>query len=125
MKKNFALIYKYFCFKNLPQPYFRSVMTLIGFSIMFLSLLFAIFPLPLNFNPFGISKETINNYVYGGIYVAVLYFIIAFVFKKKYLEKYSFTDKELKACGRYIVVLFLILFFVLFSVIILQVRNRW
>jgi hypothetical protein len=123
--KNLALIYKYYYSKKLPQPYFRTIMTVIGFLVMIVSIFFSIFPLPLYFNPFGISKKKIVDYGYGIIFIAILYFIISTKVKKKYLEEYFFTEKQIKNCGRYIIILFCILFCILFGAIILQIRNKW
>jgi len=123
--KNLALIYKYYYYKKLPQPYFRTIMTVIGFLIMLVSIFFSIFPLPLHFNPFGIGKKTIVDYGYGLIFITILYFIISRIVKKEYLEEYFFTERQIKNCGRYIIILFCILFCILFSAIILQIRHKW
>ena len=125
MKRLAALIYKQYTFRNIPDAYFRLVMTLTGFVILHLSLLFVFFPLPFYLNPFGINKVPIINYVYGGIFVGLLYFIFSLVFKKKDLEKYSFTEDQVKSCKRKIIIYFLILLLLLAAGLILHVRNRW
>src|SRR6266516_1981906 len=98
MKKIVALIYKQYSFRNIPDAYFRSIMTLLGFFILLFSLLFVFFPLPSYLNPFDIDKIQIKDYVYGGIFLGVLYFITTSLFKKKDLDKYSFTEEQLKIC---------------------------
>jgi hypothetical protein len=83
MKKLFASIYQYYLSRKLDMPYFRSIITVIGFLIMGLSLLFLIFPLPLNWNPFGVSGNGIINYLYGGIFIGLLYFVFLSGFYKE------------------------------------------
>ena len=125
MKKIVALIYKQYSFRNIPDAYFRSLMTLIGFFILHLSLLFIFFPLPFYLNPFDINKTPIVNYVYFGICTGLLYLVVSLTFKKKDLEKYSFTEDQLKACKRNIVIYFFILLLLLLVGLILHVRDRW
>lgn len=125
MKRLVALIYRQYTFRNIPDAYFRLVMTLTGFVVLHLSLLFVFFPLPFYLNPFGVNKVPIINYVYGGIFVGLLFFFFSLIFKKKDLEKYSFAEDQLKSCKRNIVIYFLILLLLLALGLILHVRDRW
>lgn len=125
MKKIVALVYAYFSLKKLPAPYFRTIMVFAGLIIFHFFLLYAIFPIPKSLSPFGMNKIAIKNYISGGIFFGVLYFIIAFIFNKKILEGYSFSEKQLKIGIRKLLIYFIILFFLIFLISILHVRNRW
>jgi|GEM_PF-2801755 len=125
MKKIVALIYQQYSYRNIPDAYFRSLMTIIGFFILHYSLVFIYFPLPSYLNPFGISKVSIINYVYGGIFVGILYLLLSVIYKKEKLNEYSFTEKELVVCKRTLIIYFFILLILLTVGLILHVRNRW
>jgi hypothetical protein len=125
MKKLVASFYKYYCLKKLDIPYFRSIMTLIGFFFMHFLLLFAIFPLPKKLNPFAIEAKSIIIYGYAICIILLLYIVSSLLFRKKELEKYTFTTKQLKVRGRTIVIYFFALLFLLGLSLILKVRTRW
>ena len=125
MKKIVAIVYAYFSLKKFPAPFFRTVMVFAGLIIFHFFLIYAIFPIPKSLSPFGMNKLAINNYISGGIFFGILYFVIASIFNKKILEGYSFTTEELKIGMRNLLIYFIILFFLIFFISIFHVRNIW
>lgn len=125
MKKIVALVYLYFISKELPAPFFRTIIVFSGLIIFHFFLLYAIFPIPKYLSPFGMNKLAINNYISGGVCFAILYIIIATIFNKKILERYSFSREQLKIGMRNLVVYFVILFFLIFLISLFNIRDRW
>ena len=124
MTKLIASLYKYFCFKKLPQPYFRTIIIFSFIGILFYFFLYALFPIPWKFNPFGMNKLPISNYVSGGLFLGAIYLIISLIFKKKNLEQYSFTETELKKSFRNILLIFIFLFCLIMVLSVLHVRDK-
>lgn len=122
--KLIASLYKYFCFKKLPSPYFRTIIFFSFLVILFYFVLYAIFPIPHNFSPFGMNKIPILNYISGGLFLGIIYLIISMVFKKKDLEQYTFTETELKKSARIIILIFIFLFCLIMTLAVLHVRNK-
>ena len=124
MIKIIASIYKYFCFKKLPSPYFRTIIFFSFIAISFYFFFYAIFPIPEKFSPFGMNKLPILNYVSGGLFLGAIYLVLSLRFKKKDLEQYSFTDIELKRGFRNIILFFIVLFCLIMTLGILHVRDK-
>jgi hypothetical protein len=122
--KIIASLYKYFCFKKLPTPYFRTIIFFSFIAILFYFFLYAIFPIPEKFNPFGMNKLPILNYVSGGLFFGAIYLGISIVFKKTDLEQYSFSETELKKSIRNIFLFFIFLFCLIMTLGVLQVRDK-
>ncbi len=124
MTKIMASIYKYFLFKKLPSPYFRTIIFFSFLVILFYFLLYGIFPIPHNFSPFGMNKVPILNYVSGGLFLGLIYLVISMLFKKSDLDQYIFTETELKKNARNIILIFVILFCLIMTLAIFHVRDK-
>ena len=124
MTKLIASLYKYFCFKKLPQPYFRAIIFFSFIGILFYFFLYVLFPIPEKFNPFGMNQLPILNYVSGGLFLGAIYLVISLIFKKKDLEQYSFTETELKKSMRNIILFFIFLFCLIMTLSVLHVRDK-
>lgn len=124
MTKIIASLYRYFSFKRLPSPYFRTIIFFSFLVILFYFVLYGISPIPHNFNPFGMNEIPISNYISGGLFPGMIYLIISMIFKEKDLRQYTFTDTELKKSVRDIIVIFIFLFCLIMALAILHVRDR-
>ena len=124
MTKLIASLYKYFCYKNLDQPYFRAIIFFSFIGVLFFFLLNAVLPLPHELNPFEMSKTRISNYVSGGLFLGLIYIVISMIYKKKNLDQYSFSEKELKKGARNIIFIFIFLFCLIMILAIFHVRNK-
>ena len=125
MKKIVALTYCYFYSRKLPTPYFRTIMTFVVLIIFQFLVLYAIFPIPRDFIPFGMNKTIIGNYLFGSICFGILYFIVSSLFKKKSLEQFSFTEKQAKKCLVNLGIYFVILVLAIITSSALHLRNKW
>lgn len=125
MKEIVALVYKYFCAKKLPTPYFRTIMVFSGLIIIHLILLYAIFPIPNSLNPFGASKNDIENWIPTGIVLFIIYFTVSFVYKKNALKNYYFNKNQIKKTMRNILLYFIIILFLIFLASFFHIRNAW
>ena len=124
MTKIMASIYKYFSFKKLPSPYFRTIIFFSFLVILIYFLLYAIFPIPHNFSPFGMNKIPILNYISGGLFLGLIYLVISIAFKKKDLDRYTFTETELRKSARNIIFIFVLLFCLIMTLAIFHVREK-
>ena len=125
MNRFAVALYQYFLIRKLPTPYFRTIMVLVGFFMLHTFLLFSIFPISETLSPFGNSKMQIKNWIPTGIFIGVLYLILSLVFKKSYLERHSFPDKQRK---RYLHILTIYSVTIAASIVlcsVYHVRNKW
>ena len=125
MLKIISLIYAQFVFRKIPTPYFRTIMTLIGYFIFHFLLLFVYFPIPNYLNPFAIDKIPIVNYFYGAILIAFMYLIISRYLNKKQLGTFSFTGEQIKVCSRNMILYFILLLILLALGLLFHIRDMW
>lgn len=125
MRRRMALLYKYFQLKNLPMPYFRTIIAFSALLTFHLFLIYVIFPVPGYFTPFGLSKVPIINYAIGVLWFGILYLVFSIFFKTKDLEFYSFTEDEIKKGALKLLLYFILLFILIFSFSVLKVRRLW
>lgn len=122
MKRIIALVYQSYVFKKFSIPYVRALMVLILSVIILLSIILGSFKL--NFvNPFGLSDKAGINLLIGGLFVFLLLGVCSLLFKKRDLEEYHFTEKQLKHATTYIAVYFLALILLLLATLILRARH--
>lgn len=124
MTKIIASLYKYFSFKRLPSPYFRTIIFFSFLVILIYFVLYGIFPIPHNFNPFGMTKIQISNYISGGLFLGMIYLVLSMIFKEKDLKQYTFTDTQLEKSARNIILIFIFLFCLIMTLAVLHVRDR-
>lgn len=125
MRRRVALMYGYFRLKNLSIPYFRTVMVFSGVLTFHFFLIYAIFPIPIYFTPFGVSKVPIINYAIALLWFGILYLIFSLLFRKRDLESYSFTENELKKGSLKLFLYFVFLFLLTFIFSMINVRMLW
>ena len=125
MEEIIAKTYYYFLRKKLPTPYFRTIIIFCGFTILHCFVLFEIFPFPKYFNPFRMSKIPIENYIAGLIFLGLIYSIFTIIFKKKQLEKYSFTESQIKYFMPKMFLYFVLLFAAIIILSTMHLREKW
>jgi len=125
MTRAIASLYQYFCFKKMTSPYFRTIIACSGIVMFLFLLLIATFPIPLSFDFFGHSKSPLQNYISGALLLGLCYFVISAFFRKEQLEKYSFTEKQLRLSVRYFSFTVLIIFFLIMTISIFHIRDKW
>ena len=124
MTKIVASLYKYFSLKELPSPYFRTLILLSFFVILLFFLLYGVTPIPHDYNPFGFGKSYNRNFISGGLFLGLIYLILSVIFRKKDLDQYSFSDTELKYNLRKIIIVFVILFCLIMILAFFNIRGR-
>jgi len=125
MRRFAVALYQYFLIRKLPTPYFRTIMVLIGFFMLHIFLLFSIFPIPESLNPFGNNKMQIKNWIPTGIFIALLYLVLFLVFKKSYLERHSFPDKQRKMILHILTIYSITITALIVLCSVYHVRYKW
>lgn len=74
-------------------------------------------------SPFNLSKNDGLNFFFGGIFIAILFAVLALLFKKRELEQFVFTEREIKLGNRIVMIYFLGLIILLTTVLILHAKN--
>jgi hypothetical protein len=122
MKRIIALIYKSYVFRKIYTPYIKSLMTLIGGILILLSIFYGLFKVHF-INPFTVSNKTSINLIVGALFICLLLIIFSLIFKKKDLDEYHFTEKQLKRVTIYIIIYFLTLILLLLGTLILRAEH--
>lgn len=122
MKKIVALIYQSYAARKLLTPYFKALMTVVGGILMILAIVWGL--LQTHFlNPFTVSDKRGINLLVGGVFVFLLLAVFSLVYKKKDLDRYNFTGKQLKRATIYIAVYFLTLIIILSFAVFLRAKH--
>jgi hypothetical protein len=125
MKKFAVALYQYFLIRKLPTPYFRTIMVMVGFIMLHTFLLFSIFPIPETLSPFGNSKIQVKNWIPTAIFIGILYLILCLLFKKSYLEKYSFSDIQRKRHLKRLAIYSIIIAALIVLCSLYHIKNIW
>lgn len=108
MKKIVALIYKSYLYRSLPIPHFRAMATIAAPIFLLLAAYSTYFGL-------DVRNNRGQGIVIASILFGILVLIFSFIFKKEELDKYEFTEGQLKRVLPYYWVGAFILIIVLFS----------
>ena len=105
-------------------PYFRTIMVFSGLLILHLLLIYKIFPIADSLNIFGFNKNEIKNWLPIGVLLACVFLVLSLSFKKKDLQKYSFTKIEIKVGLRNMLIYFFILFTLIIVISAFRIHER-
>jgi hypothetical protein len=120
MKRIVALVYKSYKSKDLPQPYFRSMMTIV-YGIMIISLL-----LSLKFLGLHVPKESSNRPLFLLEFcsaILAVYFILSLLYSKRKLETYYFSETQIKKGWRSIIIYLILLNILVLVYLILRATK--
>jgi hypothetical protein len=124
MKNIVALIFIYFSNKNMSIPHFRTIMVFSGFFILHLFLIYKFFSIPNSLNIFGSNKSEIKNWLPIGALLACVFLVLSLCFKKRDLEKYSFTRIEINVGIRNMLIYFCTLLILIVVISTFHIHER-
>lgn len=122
MKRIVALIYHSYLHRKLDIVYLRTLMTIIGGVIVLMVIVWIVFKITAP-SPFNVSNHGVVNIVSGLSFVIILLVCLSLLFKKKELEKYNFTKRQLNLTTRYVLVYFITLIAILTVTLILHAKH--
>lgn len=120
MRRIIALIYKSYVARNLYIPYIKSLMTLVGGIYIILAIFWGLFKI---INPFSLSNKPELNLLIGALFICLLLLVFSLIYKKKDLDKFHFTEDQLKPVTTYIGIYFLTLILLLLGTLILRANH--
>lgn len=119
MKKIVALIYKYYLYRNIHMPYLRALLTFLIIILIHIYLIFTVFNVFAILPNWYINNVEISGNINIGFFAFILLIIFLFTIKKSVLSKYTFSDTELAAGWKNLVIYNGCVFFILLIIIYL------
>jgi hypothetical protein len=118
MKRILALIYKSYESRNLNIPYFRTLMTIVGPLLLLIALGQGILKMHL-LDDLSSSLK----YLIVGLILCLLVIIFSRVYRKEELNKYQFSQVQLKRTSQHLIIYFVCILLVVSGILVLRMKH--